>query len=539
VKLTGVPAAPGLAIGPVFVLAPVDDSPSRERIEEPEAERELSVFGTATKRVAERLKEDAVRLREEGREDAAGVLEAHAELAEDSELADAVEEKVRGLSSAEAAALQSGEEFAEMFAEMEDEYMRARAEDVRDVSRQIAAWISGRPQNLDGLEEPSVILAETLSPSETARLPKGMALGFVTAAGSRTSHVAIMARAAGIPAVVGTGAALESALDARTIAVDGEIGVAFTDPNPETVAEFRERMAEAEKEEVDLERFRHAEVRTRDGRRIEIFANLGSDTEAEAAIEAGASGVGLFRTEFLFMERAEPPDESEQYDAYRRVVEAFDGKPVIIRTLDVGGDKPLPGVERSVEENPFLGWRGIRMSLETPDLFKPQLRAILRAAAHGGAKVMFPMVADVRELREAKAVLDECQEELAAERVEFGTVEVGSMIEVPSAALCAEEISAESDFLSVGTNDLTQYVLAADRGNARLAPYLQDAGHPAVLALIRTTCEAARKHDIPVGVCGEAAADPDVAPAFIEAGVTELSVSLPAILRTRKMASEI
>ena len=538
-KLTGVPAAPGLAIGPVFVLAPVDDSPSRERIEEPEVEREISVFNTAAGRVAERLKGDAVRLREEGREDAAGVLEAHAELAGDPELAEAVEERVRSLASSEAAVLASGEEFAETFAAMEDEYMRARAEDVRDVSRQIAAWISGRPQSLDGLEEPSVILAETLSPSETARLPKGMALGFVTAAGSRTSHVAIMARAAGIPAVVGVDAALENALDARTIAVDGGAGVALTDPDPDTLAEFRERMAAEKEEEADLERFRHAEARTRDGRRIEVFANLGSDAEAEAAMEAGAEGVGLFRTEFLFMERAEPPDEEEQYAAYRRAVEAFGGRPVIIRTLDVGGDKPLPGVERSVEENPFLGWRGIRMSLETPYLFKPQLRAILRAAAHGDAKVMFPMVADARELREAKAVLDECREELAAERVEFGTVEVGAMIEVPSAALCAGDIAVESDFLSVGTNDLTQYALAADRGNARLAPYLQDAGHPAVLALIRTTCEAARAHDIPVGVCGEAASDPEVAPALIEAGVTELSVSPPAILRTRKMASEI
>lgn len=538
-KLTGVPAAPGLAIGPVFVFAPAEASPSRQRIEDPEVEREISVFGETVARVAERLKEDAVRLREEGREDAAGVLEAHAELAEDPELAEAVEEKVRDLASAEAAVLESGEEFAEMFAAMDDDYMRARAEDVRDVSRQIAARISGRSQGLEGLEEPSIIFAETLAPSETARLPKGMALGFVTAAGSRTSHVAIMARAAGIPAVVGAGDALKSALDARIAAVDGDAGAALIDPDQETLKEFRERMAAAKQEEADLERLRDAEVHTRDGRRIEVFANLGSDAEAEAAVEAGAEGVGLFRTEFLFMERTEPPDEEEQYAAYRRAVEAFGGRPVIIRTLDVGGDKPLPGVERYPEENPFLGWRGIRMSLETPDLFKPQLRAILRAATHGDAKIMFPMVADARELREAKAVLAACREELAAERVESGTVEVGAMIEVPSAALCAGEIAAEADFLSIGTNDLTQYVLAADRGNARLAPYLQDAGHPAVIALIRTTCEAAREHGIPVGVCGEAAADPEVAPALVEAGVTELSVSPPAVLRTKKLASEI
>jgi phosphotransferase system enzyme I (PtsI) len=538
VRLEGVPAAPGLAFGPAFAHAP-DDGVRRGSINGSEVEEELSRFRDAVGRVVEKLGADEERLRAEGREEAAQIIAAHTELAADPELAESVEARVRDLASAEAAVLETGEEFAGVFAAMEDEYMAARAEDVRDVSRQISAEISGRPSGLARLERPSVVVAETLTPSETARLREGMALGFVTATGSRTSHVAIMARAAGIPAVVGVGPALREALNAQTVAVDGEAGLALADPDPEILDEFRGRMEERRREEDDLERHRHAEARTRDGRHIEVVANLGADEEAEAALEAGAEGVGLFRTEFLFMGRDEPPDEEEQLAAYGRVAETFGERPVMIRTLDVGGDKPVPGVERVEEENPFLGWRGIRMSLEKPDLFKPQLRAILRSAARGNVKVMFPMVADARELAAARAILNECREELAAERVEFGTVEAGVMIEVPSAALRAGELAAEADFFSVGTNDLTQYALAADRGNPRLAPYLQDAGHPAVLDLIRATCEAAREAGIPVGVCGEAAGDPGLAPALIEAGVTELSMASPAIARIKKLVSEL
>jgi phosphoenolpyruvate-protein phosphotransferase (PTS system enzyme I) len=538
VRLEGVPAAPGLAFGPAFAHAP-DDGVRRGSINGSEVEEELSRFRDAVGRVVEKLGADEERLRAEGREEAAQIIAAHAELAADPELAESVEARVRDLASAEAAVLEAGEEFAGVFAAMEDEYMAARAEDVRDVSRQISAEISGRPSGLARLERPSVVVAETLTPSETARLREGMALGFVTATGSRTSHVAIMARAAGIPAVVGVGPALREALNAQTVAVDGEAGLALADPDPEILDEFRGRMEERRREEDDLERHRHAEARTRDGRHIEVVANLGADEEAEAALEAGAEGVGLFRTEFLFMGRDEPPDEEEQLAAYGRVAETFGERPVMIRTLDVGGDKPVPGVERVEEENPFLGWRGIRMSLEKPDLFKPQLRAILRSAARGNVKVMFPMVADAREFAAARAILNECREELAAERVEFGTVEAGVMIEVPSAALRAGELAAEADFFSVGTNDLTQYALAADRGNPRLAPYLQDAGHPAVLDLIRATCEAAREAGIPVGVCGEAAGDPGLAPALIEAGVTELSMAPPAIARIKKLVSEL
>ena len=518
---------------------PQETASAQERIPEAQVSDELALFENAVVRLAEKLAQDRERLRAEGREEAAQILEAHEELAQDPELAETVEEKVRALASARAATLQAGDEFAETFRAMEDEYMAARADDVEDVARQLAAEISGEDAGLAGLEEPSVILANALTPSETARLQKDLALGFVTATGSKTSHVSIMARSEGIPAVVGVGDALAEAFEATSVALDGEAGLVITDPAPETVTEFEERVETQKREREELERYRHSEARTRDGRRIEVFANLGTDAEAEVALESGAEGVGLFRTEFLFMERDELPDEDEQYARYARVAEVFGERPVIVRTLDVGGDKSLPGVEQPHEENPFLGWRGIRMSLETPTLAKPQLRAILRAAAKGNVRVMFPMVADARELRRAKEILNECREELAAERVEFGTVAVGAMVEVPAAALCAAELVREADFLSIGTNDLTQYVLAADRGNERLAPYLQDAGHPAVLALVRLTCEAAREKGIPVGVCGEAAGDREIAPKLIEEGVTELSMAPPAISRIKKLVGEL
>jgi phosphotransferase system enzyme I (PtsI) len=410
---------------------------------------------------------------------------------------------------------------------------------VRDVASQIAAELmGGGATGLETLAEPSVILAVNLAPSDTARIPKGMGLGFLISEGSRTSHVSIMARSMGIPAVVGVGSALEKALKAEVVALDGVEGYAVADPDPDTISAFEKKQRDIAAEAALLEEYKHVEARTSDGRRIEVSANIGSAKEAEEALDWGAEGVGLFRTEFLFMERPELPTEEEQYEAYGAVARAFGEKPVIIRTLDVGGDKDLPGVDQAQEENPFLGWRGIRMSLDVPELFKPQLRAILRAGALGNLKVMFPMIADVEELRAAKAMIAECEKELESERAEVGRVEVGIMVETPSAALCARELAAEVSFFSIGTNDLVQYTLAADRGNERLRR-LQDADHPAVLELIRITCEAAREEGIWVGVCGEAAGDPALIPRLLELGVTELSMSAPSIPRAKKLVSEL
>jgi phosphoenolpyruvate-protein phosphotransferase (PTS system enzyme I) len=539
VRLNGVAASEGVAVGPAFVHVPRELKPERESISKDAVEEELGRFQSAVETVTRKLSETAERLREGGSESEAGIFEAHVEMAEDPEFQSDVEERVRDLMSPEAAVISVGEEYASMFAGMEDEYMAARADDVRDVASQIAAELmGGGATGLESLAEPSVILAVNLAPSDTARIPKGMGLGFLISEGSKTSHVSIMARSMGIPAVVGVGSELDKALNAEVVALDGGEGYAIADPDPQTLSAFEDKQKQMAAEAALLEEYKHLEARTSDGRRIEVSANIGSAKDAEEALSWGAEGVGLFRTEFLFMERAELPSEEEQYEVYREVVEAFGDKPVIIRTLDVGGDKDLPGVEQPAEENPFLGWRGIRMSLDTPELFKPQMRALFRAATHGNLKVMFPMIADIEEVRAAKELLEEAQRELGSEGKEVGELEVGIMVETPAAAIRASEIAPEVSFFSIGTNDLVQYTLAADRGNERLR-HLQSADHPAVLELIGKTCEAAREAGIWVGVCGEAAGDPALIPGLVELGVTELSMSAPSIPRAKKIISEL
>ena len=538
-RIAGVAASEGVAVGPVFVHARRELEPERENISEDKVEEELARFQSAVEAVVQKLSETAERLRESGSEKEAGIFDAHVEMAEDPEFHSEVEERVRNLTSPEAAVLAVGEEFAGMFAEMEDEYMAARADDVRDVASQVAADLMGsKAAGLEMLKEPSVILARNLAPSDTVRIPKGMALGFVIAEGSKTSHVSIMARSFGIPAVVGVGAALEEAFEAEVVALDGGEGYAVADPDPDTVAEFERKQEAIAEEQAVLEEFKHVEARTRDGQRIEVAANIGSAEEAESALEWGAEGVGLFRTEFLFMERPELPSEEEQYGAYRKVAEAFGERPVIIRTLDVGGDKDLPGVDQPEEENPFLGWRGIRMCLDVPELFKPQLRAILRAASHGNLRIMFPMIVDTVELHAAKELIQECRRELENEGTQFGEVDIGVMVETPAAAIRAADLAPEVSFFSIGTNDLVQYTLAADRGNERLRR-LQSADHPAVLDLIGRTCKAAREAGIWVGVCGETAGEAAMIPKLIELGVTELSMSAPSIPRAKKVLSEL
>src|ERR687893_240700 len=517
-RLTGIAASEGVAVGPVFVHVVKELKPERETISEGEVEEELGRFGAAVEATAAKLAATAEKMREGGSEKEAGIFDAHAEIAEDPEFHSEVEERVRGLTSPEAAVISVGEEFAGMFAAMDDEYMAARADDVRDVAAQIASELmGGGASGLETLAEPSVILAPNLAPSDTARIPPGMALGFVVAGGSRTSHVSIMARSFGIPAVVGVGDDLEDAFEAGVVAIDGTEGYAVADPEEDVISDFEQKGRNAAAEAAALEEYKHAEARTSDGRRIEVAANIGSAEEAEGAIKWGAEGVGLFRTEFLFMKRPDLPSEDEQYEAYRQVAEEFGERPVIIRTIDVGGDKDLPGVDQPEEENPFLGWRGIRMCLDVPELFKPQLRAILRTA---------------------KEILEECREELESEGTEHGEIEVGVMVETPAAAIRAGDIAPEVAFFSVGTNDLVQYTLAADRGNERLTR-LQSADHPAVLDLVGKTCEAAKEAGIWVGMCGEAAGEPEMIPKLVELGVTELSMSAPSIPRAKKIVSEL
>lgn len=537
-RLEGVAASEGVAVGPAFVHTPDALEPERTSIPESEVEAELERFRGAVEAVVSQIGETRDALRESGSSEAE-ILDAHIEIAGDPEIQEGVEERVRDLESAESAVLAVGEEFASIFAGMDDEYMAARADDVRDVTRQIAAQLMGvSSSGLAGLDKPSVVVAQNLAPSETARMPRGMVLALVTAEGSKTSHVSIMARSMGIPAVVGVGRGLDELTAAGVVAVHGSEGYVVADPDADEVARFESMHEEDAAEKAALQEYRRVEARTQSGRRIEVAANIGSPKETGDALEWGAEGVGLFRTEFLFMERPELPTEEEQYEVYREVAEAFGTRPVVVRTIDVGGDKDLPGVDQPVEENPFLGWRGIRMSLDVPELFKSQLRAILRASAHGNLKIMFPMVSNAEELTAARQLLDECRAELESEGTEFGSVQTGVMIETPAAALCARDLAKEAEFFSVGTNDLTQYTLAVDRGNERLEK-LYRADHPAVLELIRLTCEAANEAGIWVGVCGEAAADPKLIPRLVEMGVTELSMSAPSIPRAKKLVLEL
>jgi phosphocarrier protein FPr len=530
--LWGVPASEGVALAAAFAFFPEALTPTVRRLAAGEIEGELLRLRAASAAVASELaqkKESAA----PGSQDAL-IVEALSEIARDDSLIGRIEALVREGAEAASAALQAGAELAGEFERMADVYLNARSEDIRAVARHIALALLGKKDVSLKLAPPgSVILAQEVSAFDLAGAALDTIAGIVCLKGAATSHVAIMARAHGIPTVLGLKAALEQLQSAKVVALDGGSGEVFLDPDPTTAESFQARIDGAARENAMLQVYSRAEPRLRDGRLIEIAANLGSLKEISAAMAVGAMGVGLFRTEFLFMERRQPPSEDEQADVYFQLASAFAPAPVIVRTLDIGGDKPAPGIEFPHEDNPFLGWRGVRMCLDRPDIFKPQLRALLRAARAGNVKVMAPMIAEVEEVRRVKGLIEECRAELAAAGVAYGEFDLGVMVETPAAALLADELAREVAFFSIGTNDLTQYVMAADRLNPRVAN-LNRADHPAVLRAIAMICEAARKAGIWVGICGEAAARPDLIPVFIAMGVSELSMSPASILRAKK-----
>src|SRR5262249_4143810 len=415
---------------------------------------------------------------------------------------------------------------------LDDEYMQARAEDLTGVVRQVvAALTGGGAPTVSGRGR---VVARDLTPADTASLDRTLALGIATAVGSPTSHSAILARSLGIPAAVGLGDALLDVSEGTELLLDGDAGTVEVEPAEELLAEDEERAAEHERSAHRARAAAAEPALTRDGRRIEVVANIGSPEDVQAAVENGAEGVGLLRTEFLFLDRDSMPNEEEQYATYTRIAERLGGRPLILRTLDVGADKPLPYLPQRPESNPFLGVRGIRLALEPPELLETQLRAALRTAAHHPLRVMFPMVTTLDEYRRARAVLDEVRAGLPAP-VEL---EVGVMIEVPAAALAAEQFAPEVDFFSLGTNDLTQYTMAAERGNAAVAA-LADGLHPAVLRLIRTVAEAATGEGKWAGVCGELASDSEAAPVLVGLGIAELSANAPAIPAVKQAVGEV
>ncbi|HEX4768169.1 MAG TPA: phosphoenolpyruvate--protein phosphotransferase [Lichenihabitans sp.] len=532
----GVAASEGTAIGLAFGFFPETLAAPRRALSPAAIDGEVEVLRRAFAATVAALVDRGAK--PEAAPQDRQIIDALIEVAGDDELVGAIDARVRGGQDAVTATLEAGARLAARFEAIDGDYLRARAEDVRGLVRTLALTLLGRSDaNLADPPAGSILVAGEISAWEFARLPLARLAGIVCASGAATSHVAIMARTHGIPAVLGSGASLAALAAARTIALDGTTGEVWLDPDAATEASIRDRIAAEERERDGLDAYRARKPVTRDGRSIEVAANLGSLGEIAPALAAGAMGVGLFRTELLFMERKTLPSEDEQAAIYDELARAFAPHPVIVRTLDIGGDKPVAGIEVGHEENPFLGWRGVRLCLDRPDVFKPQLKALLRAAVHGNIKIMVPMITETGEVLRVKALLAECRAELDAAGVAIGDPDLGIMMETPAAALLAADLARHVAFFSIGTNDLSQYVMAADRLNPRVAG-LNRADHPAVLRAVALICEAARARGIPVGLCGEAAARPDLIPLFLRMGVTELSMSPAAILRARKAVIE-
>lgn len=527
--LQGLAASPGIAIGPAFRL---ERAPVRyQRTAAADRERELLRFQQAVEVAARQLEEVHARAAAESGASQAAIFEAQALMLQDPELLQkvraAVEEEGIG---AEAAVSDAAEEYIGILEALDDDYLRARSRDVRDVADRLLRALLGVSDSASaGLQTPSIIVARDLTPSDTVALDKSLVLGFCTAEGGTTSHTAILARALALPAVVGLGPGILEIEDGTPLALDAGAGTVWVEPDAGTVAHCRAQRAAVAAFMLQAQDRAMEPAVTRDGHRVEVMANVGDVEGAWAALLAGAEGIGLLRSEFLYLERPTMPGEEEQYQAYRRILEVLDGRPVTLRTLDVGGDKELHYIQMPPQMNPSLGLRGIRLCLARPDIFRPQLRAALRAGAGHSLRVMFPMVSTLGEVRAAREMLESCRNELLAEGHPVADqMEVGVMVEVPAAALMADRLAAEVDFFSIGTNDLSQYVMAADRTSAEVA-HLADAFHPAVLRLVRDVIAAAHTRGRRVGLCGELAGEPLAIPVLLGLGLDELSISPPRV----------
>lgn len=531
----GIAASKGYAIGKVFVQEHEEIVITDAKVSDVAAEQaKLQSALDASREQLEKIKAKAA---VEMGEEKAAVFEAHITLLDDPEFTGAMNLEIETNSINAMKAVENvTNTFVMIFESMEDAYMRERAADIKDVSKRIISNLAGKGGDAFAITEANtIVVAHDLTPSDTAQLDRTKVIGFMTNIGGRTSHAAIMARTLEIPAVLGLGDITDAVKNGDTVILDGITGDVIINPSEEVIAEYQAKKEKFTAEQEELKKLIDVKTTTKSGKRVEVCGNIGKPEDVLGVIANGGDGVGLFRTEFLYMDRDNAPTEEEQYESYKFVLEKMEGKQVVIRTLDIGGDKTLPYLPLPEEMNPFLGYRAIRLCLDRKELFKVQLRALLRASVYGKLCVMFPMISGIQEFMQAKEIVEECKAELKAEGKEYSdNIQWGIMVEIPAAAVMADELAKHVDFFSIGTNDLIQYTLAADRMSEKVS-YLYNPMHPAVLRLIKMTIDGAHKHGKWVGMCGEMAGDEAAIPTLVEYGLDEFSMSATSILTAKKI----
>ncbi|WP_414739163.1 phosphoenolpyruvate--protein phosphotransferase [Macrococcoides canis] len=537
--LKGIGASDGIAIAKAYLLVEPDLSFNNEKVADTDAEVEKF------KAAINQSKVELTQIRNNAEvalgPDKAAIFDAHLLVLEDPELINPIEDNIRNNQMNAAASLSEvSTNFITIFESMDNEYMKERAADIKDVSKRVLSHILGVSlPNPTMIDEPVVIIAEDLTPSDTAQLNKKFVQGFATNIGGRTSHSAIMSRSLEIPAVVGTKNITESVKQGDFVIVDGITGEVIINPDEQTITAYKARQSAFLQEKEELKQLVNDKTVTKEGKHVELAANIGTPNDLEGVKNNGAEGIGLYRTEFLYMGRDAMPTEDEQYEAYKKVLSEMDGKRVVVRTLDIGGDKELPYLNLPKEMNPFLGYRAIRLCLDQQDIFRTQLRALLRASSHGKLSIMFPMIATINEFREAKAILEEEKEKLTVDKVKVADdIELGIMVEIPSTAAMADIFAKEVDFFSIGTNDLIQYTMAADRMSERVS-YLYQPYNPAILRLIKQVIDASHKEGKWTGMCGEMAGDSTAIPLLLGLGLDEFSMSATSILSARRQIKNL
>lgn len=526
----------GIAIGRISVYKKGEQQVKRNRITDVDAE--LSRFEDAKKTAIEQLQGLYDKALKEVGEANAAIFEVHQMMLDDGDYNESIANIIKSQEvNAEYAVASTGDNFSQMFAAMEDDYMRARAADIKDISERIISILSGKGDKAIGTDEPAIIVADDLAPSETVQLDKDMVLSFVTVHGSLNSHTAILARTMAIPALVGTPLPLDESVDGKLGVVDGAAGVIYVDPDEKTLEAMKKKQQEELQKKELLQSLKGKENITLDGQKMMLYANIGNIKDLATVLQNDARGIGLFRSEFIYLESEDYPTEEEQFLIYKQVAETMAGRRVIIRTLDIGADKQCDYFEMEHEENPAMGCRAIRICLTRPEIFKTQLRALFRASAYGNIAIMYPMITSVKEVQKIKEIVAEVKAEMDAAGIPYGNPEQGIMIETPAAVIVGDELAKEVDFFSIGTNDLTQYTLAIDRQNTKLDEFY-DSHHPAILRMISMVVESAHKAGIWAGICGELGADQTLTKEFLAMGVDELSVSPGSILPIRKIIME-